>query len=53
MEKQNLTFRSRTKTTSDLKALIVDDPSSVSVNDAYIGDRETLSNLRSSLEVDL
>lgn len=39
--------------TSDLKALIVDEPSSVSVKDAYMGDRETLSSLRSSLDVDL
>lgn len=39
--------------TSDLKALIVDDPLSVSVNDAYIGERETLSSLRNSLDVDL
>lgn len=41
------------KSTSDLKALIVDDPLSVSVNDAYIGERETLSSLRNSLDVDL
>jgi hypothetical protein len=39
--------------TSDLNALIVDDPSSVSVKDAYMGERETLSSLRSSLDVDL
>jgi hypothetical protein len=39
--------------TSDLKALIVDDPSSVSVKDVYIGERETLSSLRNSLDVDL
>ena len=39
--------------TSDLNALIVDDPSSVSVNDAYIGERETLSSLRNSRDVDL
>lgn len=39
--------------TSDLKALIVEDPSSVSVKDVYIGERETLSSLRNSLDVDL
>lgn len=39
--------------TSDLNALIVDDPSSVSVKDVYIGERETLSSRRSSLDVDL
>lgn len=39
--------------TSDLKALIVDDPSSVSVKDVYIGERETLSSLLNSLDVDL
>lgn len=42
-----------TTCTSDLNALIVDDPSSVSVNDIYIGERETLSSLRNSLDVDL
>lgn len=39
--------------TSDLKARIVDDPSSVSVKDVYIGERETLSSLLNSLDVDL
>jgi len=39
--------------TSDLNALIVDDPSSVSVKDVYIGERETLSSRRNSLDVDL
>lgn len=39
--------------TSDLNALIVDDPSNVSVKDAYMGERETLSSLRSSRDVDL
>jgi hypothetical protein len=32
---------------------MVDAPSSVSVKVAYIGERETLSSLRSSLDVDL
>lgn len=39
--------------TSDLKALIVDDPSSISENDAYMGDRDTLSSLLNSRDVDL
>lgn len=39
--------------TSHLKPLIVDDPSRVSVKDAYIGDRDTLSSLRNSRDVDL
>lgn len=39
--------------TSDLNARIVDDPSSVSVKDVYMGDRDTLSSLRNSRDVDL
>lgn len=42
-----------TTVTSDLNARIVHDPSIVSVNDVYIGERETLSSLRNSRDVDL
>lgn len=50
---KSFNFEKQDIITSRLKPLIVDDPSRVSVKDAYIGDRDTLSSLRNSRDVDL